>query len=87
MVLDNWLLRARTGKPDHRQACLCKREGRWNAVKRVMIVCLATLMLLVPVLAGCKSKASETKSPEASADQQKLGKNLMKQLPSAPKGQ
>jgi len=52
-----------------------------------MVVCLATLMLLVPVLAGCKSKASQGKSPEVPPDQKKLGQDLMKQLPSAPKGQ
>ena len=43
-------------------------------------------MLIAPILAGCKSGGSAGKSPEPSADQQKLGKDLMKNLPTPPKG-
>ncbi|HOS94510.1 MAG TPA: hypothetical protein PLD23_13715 [Armatimonadota bacterium] len=49
-------------------------------MKRIVLLGLAVFMLAAPIMAGCKSSDSKKPSPEAPADQQKLGKSLIDQV-------
>lgn len=46
-------------------------------MKRIILLGLAALLLAAPILAGCKSADSSKPSPEATPEQQQLGKNLI----------
>jgi len=51
-------------------------------VKRFVAACLAMVMLVALSIAliGCKSGGDATESPEATAEQQKLGKSLINEV-------